>query len=124
MSSLLIAAVSAAGCNQSNQDPSRVNTPREVPGGNAQQGSQLITKLGCGTCHTIPGISNARGMVGPPLDHIADRMIIAGMLSNTPEHMTAWLEAPQSIVPGNAMPNMGLKTAEARNVAAYLYTLR
>jgi mono/diheme cytochrome c family protein len=27
-------------------------------------------------------------------------------------------------VPGNAMPNMGLKPAEARNVAAYLYTLR
>jgi cytochrome c len=51
-------------------------------------------------------------------------MIIAGVLANTPDNMTAWLMAPQSIVAGNAMPNMGLDRKDARDVAAYLYTLR
>ncbi len=51
-------------------------------------------------------------------------MIIAGLLPNTPENLEAWLENPQAIVPGNAMPNMELKKDEARDIATYLYTLR
>jgi cytochrome c1 len=38
--------------------------------------------------------------------------------------MTAWLRDPQAIVPGNAMPNVGLTEKDARDVAAYLFTLR
>jgi cytochrome c2 len=97
---------------------------RLVPGADIARGAALIRQLGCGGCHTIPGIPDARGLVGPPLDNIADRMIIAGVLANTPDNMTAWLMAPQSIVAGNAMPNMGLDRKDARDVAAYLYTLR
>ena len=120
----IVLALVVADCGKPSNDPSRAGSRRVVQGGDARQGSILIAQFGCGGCHAIPGISNARGVVGPPLGNIADRLIIAGMLANTPENMTAWLEAPQSIVPGNAMPNMGLKPAEARNVAAYLYTLR
>jgi cytochrome c1 len=38
--------------------------------------------------------------------------------------MIAWLQNPQAIVPGNAMPNMGLSEPDARDITAYLYTLR
>jgi cytochrome c1 len=38
--------------------------------------------------------------------------------------MVRWLKDPQSIVPGNVMPNTGLSDKDARDVAAYLYTLR
>jgi cytochrome c2 len=31
---------------------------------------------------------------------------------------------PQRIVPGNAMPDMGLNERQARDIAAYLYTLQ
>ena len=79
---------------------------------------------GCGGCHSIPGIGNAQGLVGPPLDHIARRTIIAGLLPNTPANMIRWLQSPQSIVPGNAMPNMGLDHKDARDIAAYLYTIQ
>ena len=37
--------------------------------------------------------------------------------------MIAWLRYPQAIVPGNAMPDMGLDEEQARDIAGYLYTL-
>lgn len=93
-------------------------------GGNSRQGARLIRLVGCGTCHEIPGIVGANGRVGPPLTTIGDRTFIAGVLPNTPANMIRWLQEPQSVIPGNAMPDMGLNDEDARDVAAYLYTLR
>jgi cytochrome c2 len=91
--------------------------------GNVENGVALIETAGCGSCHIIPGIDNARGLVGPPLNHMSRRSIIAGLLQNTPANMITWLRAPQSIVPGNAMPDLGLTEQQARDITAYLYTL-
>jgi cytochrome c2 len=91
--------------------------------GDVENGIALIETAGCGSCHMIPGIEGARGLVGPPLDHISRRTIIAGLLQNTPANMITWLRAPQSIVPGNAMPDLGLTERQARDITAYLYTL-
>jgi hypothetical protein len=57
-----------------------------------RRGADLIIANGCGTCHSVPGIAGARGNVGPPLDHIATRVFIAGMLRNTPDNMVRWLK--------------------------------
>jgi cytochrome c1 len=38
--------------------------------------------------------------------------------------MIAWLRNPQKILPGNAMPDMQLTQEQARDIAAYLYTLK
>ncbi|HZT86454.1 MAG TPA: cytochrome c oxidase assembly protein [Stellaceae bacterium] len=94
------------------------------PIGNARRGAALIQSYGCGGCHTIPGIGNADGLVGPPLDRMGRRIYIAGLLRNIPDNMIFWLRQPQSVVPGNAMPDMGLSESDARDVAAYLYTLQ
>jgi cytochrome c2 len=94
-----------------------------VVGGDAKHGARLIRSIGCGSCHSIPGIADARGKVGPPLDDMSERTIIAGMLANTQENMMAWIKTPQAIVPGNAMPNLGLTDDQARDITAYLYTL-
>jgi cytochrome c2 len=104
--------------------PDAAATAERALGGNARHGRALIASLGCGACHTIPGVAKARGKVGPPLTSIGERTFIAGMLPNTPKNMLTWLEAPQSVIPGNAMPNMELTDHDARDVAAYLYTLR
>lgn len=72
----------------------------------------------------IPGVENARGEVGPPLTHWAERTSIAGVLPNTPANLVHWIQQPQSILPGNAMPNSGLTSKQARDVAAYLYRQR
>jgi cytochrome c len=115
---LLLLLLVASGCSE-RSDP---GTPSGW--GNAGRGHADITAVGCGSCHIIPGVATARGLVGPPLDHIARRIFLAGMLRNTPDNMVRWLADPQKIVPGNAMPDMGLSAQQARDITAYLYTLR
>jgi cytochrome c1 len=95
-----------------------------VAGGDARRAPALIRQLGCGACHLIPGVSNANGNVGPPLTRFGDRTYIAGMLGNSPSNLVRWIRDPQGVVPGNAMPNMEISDAQARDIAAYLYTLR
>jgi cytochrome c2 len=92
--------------------------------GDASEGAALIRRYGCGNCHTIPGISGADGLVGPPLNNMSRRIFIAGVLRNSPENMMAWIEEPQRFIPGNAMPNMGISRRDAQNITAYLYSLR
>ena len=38
--------------------------------------------------------------------------------------MTRWITKPQEIEPGTAMPETGVGGEEARDIVAYLYTLR
>ncbi|HEY5210863.1 MAG TPA: c-type cytochrome [Stellaceae bacterium] len=87
------------------------------------RGAALTAAHGCGACHSIPRVAGATGTVGPPLDNIADRAIIAGLLANNPDTMATWLRAPQRIKPGDAMPDLGLSQDEARDIAAFLATL-
>lgn len=115
---ILPASLCLAGCDDGQ------SAAALLPFGNAQHGAQLIEQEGCGACHEIPGISGANGHVGPPLTDIGERTIIAGVLPNTPDNMLTWLKNPQAVVPGTAMPNMELNDDEAKDIAAYLYTLR
>jgi cytochrome c1 len=94
-----------------------------MTGGNPHTGQVLARGKGCGGCHEIPGVKGAHGNVGPPLTKFASRMYVGGVLLNTPEHLHQWLLDPPSIDPKSAMPNVGLKDQEARDLAAYLYTL-
>lgn len=92
--------------------------------GEADRGRDLIRQYGCHTCHTIPGIAGADGNVGPPLTLIAHRSYIAGELPNSPGNLVQWIKHPQSIEPKTAMPEMGVTDQDAKDIAAYLYTLR
>ncbi len=114
---LWAAAGLLGGCRH---EPSQVL----VPGGDASRGKAAIASYGCGACHEIPGLAQARGVVGPPLLHFARRVYIAGEVSNTVPSLVQWIRAPQSIEPGTAMPDLGVSEQEARDIAAYLYTLR
>jgi cytochrome c len=92
--------------------------------GDARHGAELIGQYGCGGCHDIPGIAGADGNVGPPLHRIGTRTYIAGFVRNSPENMAFWIQEPQKVLPGNAMPSMGIPQKDARDIAAYLYTLK
>jgi cytochrome c len=91
--------------------------------GSPQQGKEAIRKYGCWTCHTIPGVHGANGVVGPPLDKIANRAYVAGY-PNSPEHLISWIRHPQKVRNPTPMPDMGVTEEDARDIAAYLYTLR
>ena len=118
---LLISAVAlVAGCT-GGQD----KRPYQLGvNGDPQAGKHLIVNYGCGSCHTIPGIYMARGVVGPPLYFFGRRTMIAGELPNSPENLVRWLRNPPAVEPGTAMPNLGLSDQQAQDIAAYLYTLQ
>lgn len=84
----------------------------------------LIKKVGCGSCHYIPGIKTARGQVGPPLSNMKHRAYLAGILPNNFRNMVLWIQHPQQIAPESVMPDLGLNTAEAEAIATYLYSLK
>lgn len=116
---LLLAVLLVAACGES--QTAALAAPG---GGDATAGQAAIRGYGCGSCHQIPGIRGARGVVGPPLEEYARRKYIAGNLPNEPENLVAWIMDPQAIEPGTAMPNLLVTETDARNIAAYLATLR
>ena len=95
-----------------------------LTGGNPDSAPALIRRYGCVSCHTIPGIPGANAVVGPPLTRMARRTYIAGVLPNTPPNMERWLMDPPAVDSLTAMPPLGVTAADARTIAAYLYTLR
>lgn len=92
--------------------------------GSPERGQATIEVYGCGKCHTIPGIRGASGVVGPPLQSVAERTYIGGNFPNTPDTLARWIMAPQQMKPKTAMPTLGLSESQARDVAAYLETLQ
>lgn len=113
-----LALLWAAGCGSANRLP-----PAEVSGGHPERGPKLIAAYGCGSCHRIPGVSGADGLVGPPLDSFAKRSYIAGELPNNGNNLSRWIQDPQQVEPGTAMPDLGVTADDARDIAAYLFTL-
>jgi mono/diheme cytochrome c family protein len=94
------------------------------PGGNAQAGKRAMDQYACATCHVIPGITGAVKQVGPPLEGMASRSFIAGVLENTTENMVRWLMWPQRVSPITAMPDLNVTEQDARDMTAYLATLQ
>lgn len=97
---------------------------RLLTGGDPYRGRDQIRRYGCDSCHTIPGVRTADALVGPPLTGIALRTYLAGRLENTPENMQRWIRHPWAVDARTAMPDMGVTERDARDIAAYLYTLR
>ena len=91
-------------------------------GGDPKRGEALFIQYGCGSCHAMSDVRTATGMVGPPLDGVALRVIIAGHLANTPDHMQRWIRDPQHVSPGTAMPDLNVGAQDARDITAFLYT--
>jgi cytochrome c1 len=116
---LLTASVGLGGC-MGGQQTRMVSVA--FPG-NPHQGKKLIVSYGCGSCHTIPGVYQARGVVGPPLYFFGRRTMIAGELPNTPQNLVRWLKNPPAVEPGTAMPDLGLNQDQAQDIAAYLDAL-
>jgi cytochrome c len=96
----------------------------QADGGAAARGQRLMAQYQCTACHAIPEVPGAVGNAGPPLDKFGRRSYIAGGIPNTAANLTRWLDNPQAVKPGTAMPDLGVSPAEARDMAAYLLTLK
>jgi cytochrome c1 len=87
-------------------------------------GRRALERLECGACHVIPGVSGARGQVGPPLDAYGKRVYIAGKLPRDKALLARWVADAPSLSPGTAMPKIPMSDAEARAIADYLSRLQ
>lgn len=120
-----LAVVAVAGAVVVNQAFARADIQHRaeaLTGGRVARGHDLFIAKGCGGCHSLAGVSEATGLVGPPLDGVAERVVIGGMLANSPANLTRWISAPQSVVPGNAMPDIPMTGQQASDIAAFLYS--
>ena len=99
----------------------RVHAATET-GGDPRRGEAMFIQYGCGSCHALKNVRTATGMVGPPLDGVALRVIIGGHLTNTPANMQHWIRDPQHVAPGTAMPDLKVGERDARDITAFLYT--
>ncbi len=73
---------------------------------------QVFNQL-CVACHALGGTG---GAVGPALDRVGDRFDRA--------YLTRWLQNPQQVRPGTAMPRLPLTEAQVTELVAFLSQLR
>jgi cytochrome c oxidase subunit 2 len=77
----------------------------------------------CAGCHAIRG-TEAVGVHAPDLTHLnSRRLIAAGLLTNTPDHLVQWITHAQDLKPGARMPSMELTATEITAMSAFLSTL-
>lgn len=95
-----------------------------LPSADADHGRSLVVAKGCAACHTFPDVRWPRGGLGPPLAGFADQGLIAGRLPNQPGVLMRFIRDAPAFVPEGAMPAISMTDQEARDVAAYLLTLR
>jgi cytochrome c1 len=114
---LALLTLLSAGCGG-------VPQAHDLTGGDPVAGKAAMKRYGCISCHTIPGVEGATALVGPPLTHMARRAYVAGVLVNNPENLQEWILDPPGVDQKTAMPNLRVTRPDARDIAAYLYTLQ
>ena len=92
--------------------------------GNVAAGRAALLAYDCGVCHRIPGVRGANGQVGPPLAGFGKRVYIAGRFPSSEAMLVRWIVDPPALQGTTAMPAVGVNEEEARDMAAYLLSLR
>lgn len=114
-----------AACNRAEHASTPTANAPAPAIGNAARGPQLAAQYGCIACHTIPGVAGANGALGPALQGIGSRGTISmGAVQNTPANLVKFIQDPASLNPQSSMPPSGAPAADAKDIAAYLLTLK
>jgi cytochrome c len=120
----MLPALALAACGPRDANPGDGTQARADTGADLERGRRLIEQYQCGRCHRVPGVAAARGRLAVPLDAMGARSYIAGRIPNRQDTLTQWIVDPPSLVPGTAMPRLGVSPEEAHHMAAYLGSLR
>lgn len=96
---------------------------QHMPIADPARGKEAIVRVGCASCHNIPGIRWPKGEAAPALEPMAERALIAGRIPNEPELLALFVRDAPSLIPETTMPPMPLSEQESRDVAAYLYEI-
>ena len=101
--------------------PDRTSTLGDA---NTTKGRQLVASKGCVACHAFPDVAWPRGGLGPSLENFGRQGLIAGRLPNQAGVLMQFVRNAPALVPGTAMPAISMTDQEARDVTAYLLTLK
>ena len=115
---LLLVCASLAACDG---PPDRTPTLGDA---NVANGLRLVADKGCVACHTFPDVKWPRGGLGPSLEDFGRQGLIAGRLPNQPGVLMQFVRNAPALAPGTAMPPVSMTDQEARDVTAYLLTLK
>ena len=88
-------------------------------GGDAQRGKELITSVGCISCHQVEGIKaslKVKSQKAPFLTGTGSKV--------NPHWLVSWLKKPSHYQPSTIMPSFRLSNQEAQDMAAYLLSLK
>ncbi|HZY68983.1 MAG TPA: c-type cytochrome [Devosia sp.] len=121
---ITLAGAAAYGYHQFRTDTEQRQAAIAVTGGDPARAPFLLRRYGCSGCHNVGGSTEPSGQAGPALTNLARQLYVGGVVTNTPHNLVAFIADPRSIDPKSAMPRTGITPAEARDVAAYLYSLR
>lgn len=96
-----------------------------APIGNAERGKLLVTQYGCNVCHVTPGVGGPQGRIGPSLAHVASQPTLSNAtFKNTPENLAQFIQQPASLNPASSMPPLNVTPDDARDLTAYLMSLK
>jgi len=90
--------------------------------GNADRGKNIVNTVGCKGCHVIGDDTRMRDARGTSYD-IAPELSRVGSKVNR-DWMYEWIKNPRAVNPDARMPNLRLTDEEARDVVAYLTTMK
>ena len=110
LSDYMLTAYQAPGFDSSALDVQALN-----PAAAARGKTLFYSKFACQSCH-IADYKNDKGYVGPALADVGSRL--------TPVWIYRWLQDPDALVPGTTMPSARMTNDEARDLTAFLVTLK
>lgn len=117
------AAVTAYLLNIGKESDFKLASPRGTyKGGSATEGKKMFETIGCQDCHVAQGFTKVRDARGTSYD-IAPELSRVGSKDN-PDWIYDWVKNPRHFNPETRMPNLRLTDPEARNIVAYLTTLK
>jgi len=98
-----------------------------MTGGDPAAGKEKIVVHDCHSCHEIPGIPVNPDRRGPSLKHWSKQSTIAKKWPNTPDNLEDFLQHPERMLHGNGLKSemtmSSVKPADAKDIAAYLYSI-
>jgi cytochrome c oxidase subunit II len=98
--------------------------PAAPPASDEARRGEALVEYRCGSCHRVRG-TDAGALAAPDLTHVMSRRTLAaGALPNNSGDLAGWIQNPQSLKPGNLMPNQDLSAQQLSDALAYLETLK
>ncbi|MFQ6112470.1 MAG: c-type cytochrome [bacterium] len=96
--------------------------PKAPTGGSVRRGRKLVESVGCKGCHVVTAKDREVRKTDVPYDVAPELTKIGSKVE--PDWLYAWIRNPKQYNPNTTMPNLRLTDSQARDIVAYLMSLK